>query len=203
MKNLWFISCFVLVLTSCSIWICKKPQTENTVNQRILSGFFDTLNVRKFKVKINYNTIDLSGILIYKKINDSTLAGSFINEFGINGFDFTISDSHAKLGYLFESLDKGYIRRTLETDLHFLFARPILQTICSINDTSAWVANINRSLHYVYYFETEQKIVRADMYKRMSKIANLRQYSDENSGIILRMVHTKGSMSYELDEINN
>jgi len=203
MRNLWFVSSFILVLTSCSFWICKNSQIENTANQRVMSGFFDTLNVRKFKTKIIYKTTEISGILIYKKINDSTLAGGFINEFGINGFDFTLSKRHAKLGYLFKSLDKRYIRRALETDLHFLFSRPKMQTKCSINDTAAYVATINRSLHYVYYYASEKSMERADMYRGVHKIASLQQSSDHLAGVILKMGYTDGSLSYELCEINN
>lgn len=203
MRNLWFVSCIVLVLTSCSFRICKNTQIESTANQRIMSGFLETLNVRKFKTKIIYKTTEISGILICKKINDSTLAGGFINEFGIKWFDFTITENRAKLGYLFKSLDKWYIRRTFETDLYFLFSRPKLQTICSINDTSAYVATINRSFHYVYYFVNDNRMERADMYRGVSKIASLRQYSDELSGVILRMWHSDGSLSYEFCEMDN
>jgi hypothetical protein len=203
MRNLWFISCFVLVMTSCSFRICKNTQIENIANQRVMSGFPETLNVRKLKTKITYKTTEISGILICKKINDSTLAGGFINEFGIKWFDFTISESRAKLGYLFKSLDKWYLRRTFETDLHFLFSRPKLQTTCSINDTSVYVAAINRSLHYVYYFADDNRMERADLYRGESKIANLRQYSDELSGVTLRMVHSDGSLRYEFCEMNN
>lgn len=203
MRNLWFVSCIVLVLTSCSFRICKNTQIESTANQRIMSGFLETLNVRKFKTKIIYKTTEISGILICKKINDSTLAAGFINEFGIKWFDFTITENRAKLGYLFKSLDKWYIRRTFETDLYFLFSRPKLQTICSINDTSAYVATINRSFHYVYYFVNDNRMERADMYRGVSKIASLRQYSDELSGVILRMWHSDGSLSYEFCEMDN
>ena len=203
MRNLWFVSCFVLVLTSCSFRICKNSQIESAANQKVKSDFLGTLNVRKFKTKIIYKTKEISGILICKKISDGTLAGGFINEFGIKWFDFTISESRAKLGYVFKSLDKWYIRRSFETDLHFLFSTPKTQTICSINDSSAYVTTINRSLHYVYYSVNEKGIERADMYRGVSKTASLRLYTDELSGVILKMEHSDGSLSYELSEMNN
>lgn len=168
-----------------------------------MSCFIETLNVRKFKTKIIYKTTEISGILICKKINDSTLAGGFINEFGIKWFDFTITESHAKLGYLFKSLNKWNIRKTFETDLHFLFSKPKLLTKCFINDTSVYVSTINRSLRYVYYFVNEKRMERADMFRGMSRIASFRQYYDKSDGAILRMEHSDGSLSYEFCEINN
>lgn len=203
MRILWFVSAFVFILTSCNNFICRKIQTENTANQKDISAFFDTAHVRKFKTRINFKTTELSGILIYKKMNDSVSAGSFINEFGIKGFDFTVSESRARLGYVFRILDKWYIRRTLETDLHFIFSKPKLLTTCSINDTSAYVANISRSLHYAYYFVKNKDVERAAMYKRTRKISNLLQYHNALSGLEFKMEHTDGSLSYELSEIEN
>jgi hypothetical protein len=203
MKTLWFVSAFVFILTSCNNFICRKVQTENTANQRVIPWFLDTLNVRKFKTSINFKTTELSGILIYKKMNESTSAGSFINEFGLKGFDFSVTQSRARLGYIFRNLDKRYVRRTLETDLHFIFSKPILLTDCLINDTPAFVAAISSSLHYVYYIADNKDIERAEMYKRARKISTLKQYYDKSAGLVLKMEHNDGSLSYEFSEIKN
>jgi hypothetical protein len=165
-------------------------------------GFFDSVNVIKFKSEISYKTSEISGILILKKIYDNTLAGGFINEFGINVFDITITESRAKLGYVFKNLDKWYIRRNLETNFHFMFSKPKLQAKCSINDTSVYVADINRSLHYVYYFVNEKILKRADMYKGGCKIATMQQYTNDLAEVVLRMKYTNGSFRYEFYEIN-
>jgi hypothetical protein len=203
MKTLWFVSAFVFILTSCNNFICRKVQTENTANQRVIPWFLDTLNVRKFKTSINFKTTELSGILIYKKMNESTSAGSFINEFGLKGFDFSVTQSRARLGYIFRNLDKRYVRRTLETDLHFIFSKPILLTDCLINDTPAFIAAISSSLHYVYYIADNKDIERAEMYKRARKISILKQYYDKSAGLVLKMEHNDGSLSYEFSEIKN
>ena len=113
MKNLWFVSSFILVLISCNPFICKNIQTNNGANINAAVSFSDTLAVRRYKAKINYKTTEITGILICKKINNSTLAGVFINEFGIKGFDFTLTETGAKMGYVFKNLDKWYIRNIL------------------------------------------------------------------------------------------
>jgi hypothetical protein len=203
MRNLWFVSSILLILSSCSNFICKNSQTENTANQNVLSGFFDTVNVIKFKSKISYRTSEISGILVLKKINYNTLAGGLINEFGIKVFDFKISESCAKLGYVFKNLDKWYIRKKLVTDLHFLFSKPILQTRCLVNNKPVYVADINRSLHYVYYIVSGEVLERADMYKGAKKTASLQQYINSQAEVVLNMRNTDGSLSYEFCEINN
>jgi hypothetical protein len=204
MKNLWFVSSLFLVLTSCSNFICKNSQTKNSSNVSVLTSFFDTMNVIRFKSRISYKTSDISGILILKKINETTLAGSLINEFGIKGFDFSITENQTRLGYVFKNLDKWYIRKKLETDLSFLFSKPGVQSKCSINDTSVYVTAMSRSLHYVYYTANGKKNVeRADMYKGSHKIASLTQYVNDLSEVILEMKYTDGSFNYAFCEMKN
>jgi hypothetical protein len=203
MKSLWFVSSFFLIFTSCSNFICKNPQIGNTADQRVVAGLFDTVNVIKFKSKISYKTSEISGILILKKIDESTLAGGFINEFGINIFDITITENYAKLGYVFKNIDKWYIRRTLETNLHFMFSKPKLLATCSISDTSVYVATVSRSLHYVYYLSNEKLSERADMYKRASKIATMQRYTKDMAEVVLQLKYTNGTMGFEFYEIND
>jgi hypothetical protein len=200
MKSLWFISPFLILIASCNNFICSKS-TQIDANQKVVSGFFDTVKVIKFKTTINFRKTELSGILIFKKLTDSTSAGSFINEFGLKGFDFSMSPDHTKLGYTFRKLDKWYIRRTLETDLHFMLSKPRLFTSCVINNTPVSVAAIGNSLHYVYYIPDYPEIVRADMYRRSRKISSIEQFYSVPDGFKLRMEHTDGSLRYELSEI--
>jgi hypothetical protein len=202
MKILWFISSIVIILTSCNNFICRNAPTENVPNQNIMTGIFDTINVRMFKTRINYKTTLMTGIIICKKITDSSSAGSFINEFGIKGFDFTITDNQAKLGYTFKKLDKWYIRKTLETDLFFLFSRPKSSTICFVNDSQAFVVNTNHNLHNVYYVMKDNKIEHADMFRRARKISSLHQYYDKLN-LVLELEHFNGSLRYDLFEIKN
>jgi hypothetical protein len=203
MRNLWFISILVLSFSSCNKFLCTQSHTENIAGKKSISGFFDSTNVLKFHSSINFKTSEISGIMVFKKINDSLSAGSFINEFGIKGFDFTLSPKETKFSYLFKKLDKWYIRRTLGIDLHFLFLRPELQNICSIDNKMVYVKNINGSLFYVYYPVYEEKTGRADMYKGAKRFAILEQSYNKKDGFLLKMRHVKGSIRYEFGELKN
>jgi hypothetical protein len=202
MRNLWYISSLALLLTSCNSFVCHNISTGNTAKQKAAISLFDTTQVRKFKTKINYKSTEITGIIIVKNINDSTLAGSFINEFGLKGFDFTIANNSAQLGYIFKNLDKWYIRNKLESDLHFIFSRPACSA-CLINDTVAYVSIVKRSLHYTYYTTSKNNTIRADMFKNSHKTASMQQYTDELSRIVLTMKNNDSSLSYELIEITN
>jgi hypothetical protein len=203
MRNLWFISILVLFFSSCNKFICTNSHTENIAGKEAVSGLFDSTNVIKFHATINFKTSEMSGILVFKKINDSLSAGSFINEFGVKGFDFTISSKETKFSYLFKKLDKWYIRRSLGTDLHFLFLRPELQKSCSIDDKQVFVRNIKRFLFYVYYPVNVEKSCIADMYKGAKRLAIMEQSYNKRDGFLIKMRHTKGSKRYEFTELKN
>ena len=203
MKILWFISSSVIILSSCSNFIFRKAPSESIAVRKDMSGFSDTVNVRKYKATINIKNAEMTGILICKKTSDSTSAGSFINEFGLKGFDFSISGSHAKLGYTFKKLDKWYIRNTLETDLHFMFFQPDLNNIFYVNDTLAYVTKIGKRLNYVYYITGDNKTEHADMFKGAIKTLTLQKYYNDMMELVLKMRHVKGSLSYEFNEIKN
>lgn len=201
MKSFWYISSLFFIFSSCSSYFCNK--TQGYVNQKPVTGLFDSLNVRKFKAKINYKTTDITGILICKKINDSIIAGSLFNEFGIKGFDFTIHGKSARLNNVFKNIDKWYIRKILERDLHFMFSDPEPRNSCMMNDTLVYVANFKRSLNYVYYLSGDNRLIRADMCKGKDKIASMKLSGSDQDGIQLKTWHTDGSLRYEFSEMKN
>ena len=202
MKNLWFLSSLVLVLVSCNSFIGKNIQNSIVVNQSKEGSRSDTLTVRQYKTKISFKTTEITGILICKKVKEDTLRGAFINEFGIKGFDFTLTEKGAKMGYMIRNLDKWYIRKTLGKDLHFAFYLPKDLSMCTVNDTTVYVATVNRRLHYVYHKASENSIFRADRYKRGRKTATKELYTNDKSQNAIRLRHADGAIQYEFSDIN-
>lgn len=71
---------------------------------------------------IQFKSNTLTGICIVKNEQEK-YNGTFINEFGIKGFDFTYDSTKNKIVIinLVKFLDKWYIKNTLKKDLKFLF----------------------------------------------------------------------------------
>jgi hypothetical protein len=201
MRGFLSLCSLVLVLTSCNSFICQNVIDKSVGRQVIIEDFFDTLSVRKFKTTISYGSNEITGIIIYKKLNDSIYAGSFINEFGIKGFDFKLSGNRVRMENMIKNIDKWYIRKKLETDLHFLFSRPEMISPCSIDKTPVYISTVNRSLHYIYYIDDKKWTGKADMYKYSDKVAEMRQYADKSYGMVIKMRHINGKPTYVLSEI--
>ncbi|GHS90162.1 hypothetical protein FACS1894201_11490 [Bacteroidia bacterium] len=94
---------------------------SSTKHSAVSSGttLFDTTNVSKYRVLIKIGQTELSGILVVKYI-DNEWRGSLMNEFGIKAFDFVAPQGKCKLQNTISFLDKGYIRKTVESDFAFL-----------------------------------------------------------------------------------
>jgi len=203
MKNLLFISFLALVLSSCSKFICVGPNMGYNRMGKSDTILFSSTNVRKFHTTIKLKKSEMTGIMVIKKMSDSLTAGSFINEFGIKGFDFRITPDRVEFSYLFKKLDKWYIRRSLGNDLHFIFLRPVLKTCCTVDAKPALVKNISHTLTFVYFIPGNEHELNAEMFRRNHKFAVMEQSEINGEMILLKMQHINGSISYELTEMKN
>lgn len=201
MKSLWFVSSLFLISTSCNNFVCNTIQTGPKAGPGLMTGYLDTAGVIRFKTSLSYKSLTITGLFICKAINDSTLAGTLLNEFGIRLFDFTLSGNRARLDNVFKKLDRWYIRRLLEADLQFLFSRPKAETACTLNNSPVYVESVSRNLHYVYYRTGDAGDERADRYRGSGIDASMQRTYTRLNGLVLKLSHADGSVNYEFSQI--
>ncbi|MDR3194459.1 MAG: hypothetical protein LBT76_04090 [Tannerella sp.] len=73
-----------------------------------------------YRVTIRMKNTAITGLCLLKK-DGGGWKGTFINEFGARAFDFTVNPRQCELREVIAGMDRWYIRRTLASDLHFLF----------------------------------------------------------------------------------
>jgi hypothetical protein len=74
-----------------------------------------------YRVTIRIKDRQISGVCLLKKAGNEW-RGSLLNEFGAKAFDFTVTLRKCKLQNLVSPINKWYIRKTVASDLHCLFA---------------------------------------------------------------------------------
>lgn len=76
---------------------------------------------KEYNSVIQFKSNTLTGICIIKK-EEGEILGTFINEFGIKGFDFiyNIKKNNIKIVNAIKFLNKWYIKKTIKKDLKFL-----------------------------------------------------------------------------------
>ena len=109
----------------------------------------------KHRVTITIPKAEITGIMITKFMEDEW-RGSMINEFGIKAFDFTVNNNKCSIINTVSFLNKWYIRKTIESDLAFLFGnvseyRQKKGKMLEINENGFVLINEKRKIKYNFY----------------------------------------------------
>lgn len=114
---LWCIN--MLLMSSCitdkALSVADSVAAEDPSLVLVHSG-----STVKFKTSVSFQNAQISGILIVKNQND-TIRGAFVNEFGIKAFTFFATEKEGALLTQIKALNKWYIRKTVLSDLSFIF----------------------------------------------------------------------------------
>jgi hypothetical protein len=112
----------ILLIVGCtSIEGVKRTADAVTSDLPVWSGILKT-DTSKTALRVEIQTKDntFSGLCLLKRL-DHEWKGSVINEFGVKAFDFTVNGEECRLLDVHPMLDKKYIKKTVEEDIHFLF----------------------------------------------------------------------------------
>ena len=105
-----------LILISLPFFSCRSA--TGVVGDYKTPLFGDETN--RHRVTITTPNAEITGIMITKFMNGEW-RGSMINEFGVKAFDFAVNNNKCRIINQISFLNKWYIRKTIESDLAFLF----------------------------------------------------------------------------------
>lgn len=77
-----------------------------------------------FKAAFHIGKRDLTGLVLIKKVADSTFHFYFASEFGMTFFELKSSPGKMETAYIFEPMNKKSLLSVLENDLELLFFAP-------------------------------------------------------------------------------
>jgi len=145
-------SLFFLLLISCKSYQLKdvKPilSNEKTVENLYLSSKEDY--VYKCQMEIYGN--DISGIIIIKKISETTHRVVMTSDFGNKMIDFEISENDFKLNYVLADLDKKMVINFLKNDFQELLRQKFSVNESFENDDSKiYLSKIDKKQYYLFF----------------------------------------------------
>jgi hypothetical protein len=79
----------------------------------------------KYRASIDVLQKHLSGLLIFKRMDDSSIRAVFMNEVGATFFDITFYNDSYHYNYVMKSLDKKSVKKTVAKDLGMILMRGI------------------------------------------------------------------------------
>jgi hypothetical protein len=118
MRYLVFNSfCFLLIACLSPYKKLQKTTGDVTCVQKFKPLFISTL----YKTQVSVTGKQISGILLFKTMPDSSLRIVFSNEMGFKFFDFEFSANNGfKVFYIMDQLDKKAVIKTLRKDFELV-----------------------------------------------------------------------------------
>ena len=139
MRCLLLISCLLFLLGCTSIYKSLQPATGN-VND--IQKFKPVFTTALYRTQVNVVGKYLSGLLMIKKMPDSSVRVIFSNEMGFKFFDFGfLNDGGFKVHFVINKMNKKAAIKMLRKDFELI----LMQALQTSN------ASIRKDDQYVYY----------------------------------------------------
>ena len=153
MRYLLFISC-LFILPGCSSLYSNLQKTQTDINclQKFKPGFTSAL----YSAKIDVTGKHLSGLVVIKKMPDSSTRIVFSNEMGITFFDFEFGkDGGFKVYNIIKQMDKKPLIKTLHKDFELVLMQNLGNKESYSLKDSAFLFTAFPQTKGIYYYITD------------------------------------------------
>ena len=168
LRNLAYSLIFIL-FTSCKTYTLTDvkpiPSSEKTVENLYFSSSEDYV----YKCQIDIYKNHVSGILIIKKISETTHRVVLTSDFGNKLIDFEISEDDFKLNYVLPDLDKKIVINFLRNDFQQLLKQKYPVTESFENENSKiYLSKMDKKGYYLF-FNKENNLLKQIVYTKNNK----------------------------------
>lgn len=164
----------VLVFASCGTKKIAKDLKPVALESTIYkSTYFSNPEIDYvYKANINVYGNELSGILIAKKINDTTHRVVFTTEFGNKLLDFEISELNFKINSIVDELNKKILISTLKKDFRLILRSDyLIKEQLEDGNSKVYKSSDGKNFNYLYINKFDGKLYKIiSASKRKEKI---------------------------------
>lgn len=165
----FLISGFFLLLISCKTYQLNDAKLVNQDKSEIENNYFSTYDDRVYKCQIEVYKNDISGILIVKKLNETTHRVVLTSDFGNKLIDFEISENDFKLNYVLPDLDKKIIINFLKNDFRILLKKDFsISETLENKDFNIYTSQENKEKYYLFV-DRENQLLKKMVYTKNNK----------------------------------
>lgn len=159
-------SSFFLLLVYCKSYQLKDVKSVSNTEKTVENLYFSSKEDYVYKCQMDIYKNHISGILIIKKISDTTHRVVMTSDFGNKMIDFEISENDFKLNYVLADLDKKMVINFLKSDFQELLKRKFsVNESFENNDSKIYLSNVDKKQYYLFF--------------------------DKNSGLLNQVIYTK------------
>lgn len=173
MRCLLFVSMLVLAASCSSAY---KHAQRISVQQNCVAPFQPQFTRTLYSAQVDVVGKHLSGLLIIKKMPDSSIRMVFANEAGFKFFDFGFNRSAFTVYHIIEQMDKKAVIKTLRKDFELLLMQPLntVQPYTMLLNQETYQVYASGKDHYYYITDsTCSKLIRMERGSKRKKVTEI------------------------------
>lgn len=162
-------SSFFLLLVSCKSYQLKDVKSVSNTEKTVENLYFSSKEDYVYKCQMDIYKNHISGILIIKKISDTTHRVVMTSDFGNKMIDFEISENDFKLNYVLADLDKKMVINFLKNDFQELLRQkyPVAESF-EDEKFSIFRSEVDKKNYYLF-FNKENSLLTKIVYTKNNK----------------------------------
>jgi hypothetical protein len=162
-------SLIFLLVVSCKAYKLTNVKPVSNSEKTVENLYFSSNEDYVYKCQMDIYKNHVSGILIIKKINETTHRVAMTSDFGNKLIDFEVSDNDFKLNYVLPDLDKKIVINFLKNDFQQLLKRqyPVNESFENEN-SKIYLSKIDKKTYYLF-FNKENGLLKQVIYTKNNK----------------------------------
>lgn len=150
----------LLGFSSCKTFELTDSQPITSDKKTVENRYFESPEIDYvYRSKIEVYGKQISGILIIKKITETSHRVALTSDFGNKLMDFEISEKEFKVNYVIPDLDKKMVKKFLERDFRLLLKNQYSVIKSFENPTSKIYLSKEGNQHYYLHFNKENELL--------------------------------------------
>ena len=159
---------------------------DSSANTECMDGLKPGFSTALYSTYVNVAGKHLSGLLMFKKMPDSTTRIVFASEMGIKFFDFEFSKTSFKVHYCIKQLNKRAVIGQLKKDISFIIMN-------GINTSSAKFMRSESEYYFKFKSGKEETYYITDL--NCTRLIRIENASKRKKKVIINLSGTKGAMA--------
>ncbi|WP_292010152.1 hypothetical protein [Chryseobacterium sp.] len=162
-------SSFLWLFISCKTYHLAEAAPVQNRDKVVENLYFSSNEDYIYKCLIDIYKHHLSGILVIKKLNDTTHRVALTSDFGNKLIDFEISEQDFKVSYIIPDMDKKIVKNFLRNDFRQLLKRqyPVHQSF--ENKTHRIYNSETGKINYYLFVNKETQLLNKVVYTKNKK----------------------------------
>jgi hypothetical protein len=168
-QNLLYSLIILGLAFSCKSYQLTDVKPVSAAEKTVENLYFSSSEDYVYKCQMDIYRNHVSGILIIKKISETTHRVALTSDFGNKLIDFEISDHDFKLNYVLPDLDKKIVINFLKNDFRQLLKRQYPVSESFENESSRiYLSNIDNKRYYLF-FNKEDNLLKQVIYTKNNR----------------------------------